>query len=157
MSGRYKYNKDRSNSDIICRPCPEKFWIYQTILIGEMSHCGVLPHPHSQNMISSLWPYCTCVSVYCIHCIAAVLYGWCGTVYCHLYIMLSLCERWQLDTSMTPLPMIHVATGYKTMRFTSMGNTSMRYISTGNGRSKAHNYYKFALQIYGACITASGS
>ncbi len=43
-------------------------------------------------MISSLWPNCTCVSVYCIRCIAAVLYGWCGTAYCHLYIMLGLCE-----------------------------------------------------------------
>ncbi len=49
---------------------------------------GVLPHSHRQNMISSLWSYCTWVSVYCICCIAAVLYGWCGTVYCHLYIML---------------------------------------------------------------------
>jgi hypothetical protein len=41
--------------------------------------------------------------------------------------------RLQLDTSTTPLHMIHVSTVYKTMRFMSMGNTSMRYTSTGNG------------------------
>jgi hypothetical protein len=34
----------------------------------------------------------------------------------------------------------------------SMGNTSMRYTSTGNGRSLAHNYYKIVLQIYGALL-----
>jgi hypothetical protein len=60
--------------------------------------------------------------------------------------------RWQLDTSTTPLPMTLLSTGYKTMSFMSMGNTSMRYTSTGNGRSMAHNYNKFAPQIYGALL-----
>ena len=52
---------------------------------------------------------------------------------CFLKIGQLLLLRLQLDTSTTPLHMIHVSTVYKTMRFMSMGNTSMRYTSTGNG------------------------
>jgi hypothetical protein len=59
-----------------------------------------------------------------------------------------LSNRWQLDTSTTPLPMTLLSTGNKTMSFMSMGNTSMRYTSTGNGRSIAHNNYKFAPYFY---------
>jgi hypothetical protein len=34
----------------------------------------------------------------------------------------------------------------------SMGYTPMRHTSTGYSRNIAHNYYKFAPQIYGALL-----
>ncbi len=38
MSGKYKYEKDKSNSDFLWLLCHEKFWFFRTVLIGEMSH-----------------------------------------------------------------------------------------------------------------------
>ncbi len=32
------YEKDKCKDDFLCPLCPEIFWIYRTVLIGEMSH-----------------------------------------------------------------------------------------------------------------------
>ncbi len=44
MPGKHKYDKDKSNGDLLWHLCPEKFWIFRTELIGEMcyilaAHC----------------------------------------------------------------------------------------------------------------------
>ncbi len=38
MSGKYKAEKNKSNGDFLWPLCPEKFWFFRTVLIGEMSH-----------------------------------------------------------------------------------------------------------------------
>ncbi len=47
MSGKCKYEKDKSDGDLLWPLCPEKFWIFQTVLIGEIryiwaAHCTTL-------------------------------------------------------------------------------------------------------------------
>ena len=38
MPGKHKYDKDKSNGDLLWHLCPEKFWFFRTALIGEMSY-----------------------------------------------------------------------------------------------------------------------
>ena len=57
MPGKHKYDKDKSNGDLLWRLCPEKFWIFRTVLIGEMcyilaAHCS-LRFEHGARHISS--------------------------------------------------------------------------------------------------------
>ncbi len=40
MSGKDKYEKDKSNGNLLWPLCPEKCWIFRTVLIGEMCHIG---------------------------------------------------------------------------------------------------------------------
>ncbi len=52
MSGKHKYEKDKSNGDLLWHLCPEKFWIFQTVLIDEMSyiwaaHCSYQIRPEN--------------------------------------------------------------------------------------------------------------
>ena len=49
MPGKHKYDKDKSNGDLLWHLCPDKFWIFRTVLIGEMcyilaAHCTASPN-----------------------------------------------------------------------------------------------------------------
>jgi hypothetical protein len=77
MSGRYKYDKEKATVTLYVVCVLRNFEFTKQYLSVKWAIVGVLPHPHSQNMISSLWPYCT-VLYMCV-CVLHALYS-CSTV-----------------------------------------------------------------------------